>query len=161
MIQVEHEPRQIAVSAALMILTVLVQTAGMFTMSDLTDRGTAWVARRATSLRHMAVMSALMLFLFAMHLVQMSVWATVYWLVLPQASFPVALYESAISFTTLDVAELPLGWRFLPAADSRTGMLMFALSTGAMYSVFSTLAAARREYRRQHRGRRATSPPAA
>jgi hypothetical protein len=160
MIQVDHLPRQVALSGALMVATGLLQASGMVLVSGLVDRGTAWVQERATGLRHLAVMSVLMVCLFAIHLLQMSLWAGAYWLAQDYTSFALALYDSAICFTTLDVPGLPLGWRFLPAAEGLTGMLMFAWSAGAMFSVFSTLTAARRDFWRQRRARARPPPPA-
>jgi hypothetical protein len=73
-------------------------------------------------------------------------------------SFASALYESALAFTTMDVAQLPPHWKFLSAAEGITGLLMFAWSTGVLFNQTSWVTEARRNYRRRSRDPRL--PPA-
>jgi hypothetical protein len=158
MIQVEHEPRQLLVGAALMLVTVVIQTFGVVLLEELLHRVRDSVTRRPTAQRMLAVLGGIMIYLFALHLLQMAVWAAVYDVVADYRSFSVALYESGLAFTTMDVAELPLGWKFLSAAEGVTGLLMFAWSTGVMFNQTSWITEARHAYVRKRRGFGAGGP---
>ena len=158
MIEVEHEPRQLLVSAALMIVTVVIQSIGVVLLQELVHRVRDSITRRPTARRMLAVLCSIMLYLFALHLIEMAVWAAVYDVVADYQSFSVALYESGLAFTTMDVAELPMGWRFLSAAEGVTGLLMFAWSTGVMFNQTSWITDARHAYVRKHPVFRAGGP---
>jgi hypothetical protein len=146
MIEVEHEPRQLLVGAALMIVTAVIQTFGVVLLEELVARVRGSVTQRPTPPRMLAVLSSIMIYLFALHLVEMAVWAAVYKAAAQYRSFSVALYESALAFTTMDEAELPLGWKFMSAAEGVTGLLMFAWSTGVMFNQTSWVTEARHSY---------------
>jgi hypothetical protein len=51
---------------------------------------------------------------------------------------------------TLDTAALPLGWKFLSAAEGFTGLLMFAWTTGVLFNRTTWITEARHKYRREH-----------
>jgi hypothetical protein len=150
MISVEHEPRQLLVGAALMLVTVVIQTFGVVLMEEIVLRIRDSVTRRTTPPRMLAVLCSIMIYLFALHLAEMAVWAAVYNAVADYQSFSVALYESALAFTTMDIAQLPLGWKFLSAAEGVTGLLMFAWSTGVMFNQTSWVTEARHRYVRKN-----------
>ena len=154
MISVEREPRQLIVAAALMVATALIQTIGVVVLEDLVWLWRSRVAEKTTLPRTLAVLSGVVLYLFALHLAQMSVWAALYLQVTTYPSLTVALYESALAFTTMNVPQLPPTWRFLGPAEGIAGMLMFAWSTGVMLTQMSWVGEARRKYLR---GRQRTS----
>jgi hypothetical protein len=151
MIEVDHEPRQLLVGAALMLVTVVIQTFGVILLQETIERLRDPAARDMTRRRMLAVLSGVMIYLFALHLVEMAVWAVFYVAVADYRSFSVSLYESALAFTTMDVAQLPASWKFLSAAEGVTGLLMFAWSTGVMFNQTSWVTEARRKYLREHR----------
>ena len=108
----------------------------------------------------LAILGAVIVYLFALHLVEMVIWATLYNAVAGYRSLSVALYESALAFTAMDMAELLLGWEFLSVAEGVTGLLMFAWSTGVMFNQTTWVTEARRSYLRKHH-RNGTEEPAA
>ena len=147
---VEHEPRQLIVGVALMLVTGVVQTFGVVILEELVDRVRDRVTRDATRTRMLGVLSAIMTFLFALHLLEMAIWAAFFDSVAEFPSFASALYESALAFTTMDIAHLPPGWKFLSAAEGVTGLLMFAWSTGVLFNHTAWVMEARRRYLRRH-----------
>ena len=157
MISVEREPRQLIVAAALMIATAVIQTIGVVILEDLVWLWRGRVAEKATRPRMLAVLSGVVLYLFALHLVQMTVWAAFYVRVTTYPSLAVALYESALAFTTMDAPQLPPAWRFLGAAEGIAGLLMFAWSTGVMLTQTSWVSEARRKHLHERRQRMSRS----
>jgi hypothetical protein len=163
-IQLEHEPRQILLGGILMLLTAVIQTFGVVSLEELVDRVRDGVVRDTTRARMLTTLCAVVVFLFALHLLEMCLWAAVYRPLASYSSFAVSLYESALAFTTMDVAELPPAWKFLSAAEGVTGLLMFAWSTGVLFNQTSWITEARRKYLRRHHlygSREAEEPPSA
>ena len=159
---VEHEPRQLIVGAILMLATGVIQTFGVVFLEESVDRVRDRVARDATRIRMIAVLSALIFYLFALHLLEMALWAAFFDSVADLPSFATALYESALAFTTMDIAKLPIGWKFLSAAEGVTGLLMFAWSTGVLFNHTAWVTEARRKYLRKHHlygARESAGPP--
>jgi hypothetical protein len=146
MIRIEHEPQQLIVAAALVVVTAIIQTIGIVVLEDLVSRWRDRVVERATALRMMLVLCGVVLYLSALHVAQMSVWAAFYLRVAKYPSLAVSMYESAMAFTTMDVPELPPAWRFLGTSEGIAGVLMFAWSTGVMLIHTSWVGDARRKY---------------
>jgi len=160
-IQLEHEPRQVLLGVVLMLVTAVVQTFGVVTLEELVGRFRDRVERSTTRPRMLVTLCAVIVFLFLLHLLEMSIWAAVYRPLAGYPSYAVSLYESALAFTTMDVAELPPAWKFLSAAEGVTGLLMFAWSTGVLFNQTSWITDARRKYLRKHHmwGARETEAP--
>ena len=154
MITVEHEPRQFLVAAVFIVATAVIQTIGVVMLDDLVLRWRHRVVERATRPRVLVGLSGVVLYLFVLHLAQMSMWAALYLRVATYPSLTVAVYESALAFTTMDVPQLPPAWRFLGPAEGVAGMLMFAWSTGVMLTQMPWVVEARHQY---PRGRQRTS----
>lgn len=150
LVHVVREPRQLIVGALLMLVTAVLQTFGVVALEEFVDRVRDEIARDTTRARMLLTLCAVIVYLFALHLIQMCLWAAVYLPLAPYQSFAVALYESALAFTTMDVAELPPDWKFLSAAEGVTGLLMFAWSTGVLFNQTSWVTEARRKYLRRH-----------
>ena len=154
MITIQCEPKQLIVAAALMVATAVIQTIGVVMLIDLVLLWRHRIGERATWPRTLAALSGVVLYLFVLHLAEISVWAVTYLRVARYPGLAVAMYESALAFTTMDVPQLPPTWRFLGPAEGIAGMLMFAWSTGVMVTQMSWVGEARRKYLR---GRQRTS----
>jgi hypothetical protein len=150
MIYVEQEGRQMLVGAALMIVTATMQTFGVVALEESVARIRAAVTKRTTRRRMLAVLLSVIIYLFVLHLLEMGLWAAFYVAVADSQSFSVAMYESALGFTTMDTPELPPRWIFLGAAEGMTGVLMFAWSTGVMFNHMAWVVQARRRYLVRH-----------
>jgi hypothetical protein len=131
-------------------------------LEELVDRVRDEVTRDTTRLRMLGTLCGVIVYLFALHLLEMCLWASVLKSLAGYSSFAVSLYESALAFTTMDVAELPPAWKFLSAAEGVTGLLMFAWSTSVLFNQTSWITAARRKYLRKHHmygSRESAQPP--
>jgi hypothetical protein len=150
LVQVEHEPRQLLVGVALMLFTAMLQTCGVVSLEELVERARERTAPNMTRTRMLSVLCSVVVYLFALHLTEMAVWAAVMRPLAGYSSFAVAMYESALAFTTMDTAELPPAWKFLSAAEGVTGLLMFAWSTSVLFNQTSWITEARRKYWHRH-----------
>ena len=73
-----------------------------------------------------------LLFVFLLHLVEVSVWAAAYRGVGAFLDFEEALYFSMTSFTTAGYGDLvaPVKWRLLGASEALVGMVLLGWSVG-------------------------------
>jgi len=158
MIEVEHEGRQLLVGVALMLVTAVIQTFCVVALQEFMERIRDPDAGHMTRRRMLCVLGGVIVYLFGLHLLEMAAWAVFYITVADYRSFSVSLYESALAFTTMDVAKLPPSWMFLSAAEGVTGLLMFAWSTGVMFNQTSWVTEARRQYLHRHGRPRPRAP---
>ena len=72
-----------------------------------------------------------------MHLLQILVWALFYLWREGMPDLPIALYFSAVTYTTTGYGDvvLPPEWRLVGAVEALTGILMCGLSTGLFFAV--------------------------
>ena len=133
-----------------MLVTAVLQTFGVVSLEELVERVREEATGRMTRGRMLKILCGVIVYLFALHLVEMALWAAVFVPLADYPSFAVAMYESALAFTTMDVAELPPAWKFLSAAEGVTGLLMFAWSTGVLFNQTAWITEARRKYLRRH-----------
>ena len=149
MIGVEREPRQLIVAAGLIVATAIVQTIAVLVLEDVVWLWQDRVTENNSRPRLMAFVCGVIVYLFALHITEISIWAALYLRVAHYPTFSLALYESGLAFTTLDVPQLPPAWRFLGPAEGIAGLLMFAWSTTVMFNQTHWISEARRKYFRQ------------
>jgi len=96
------------------------------------------------------VLAVFALIMMAGTLVQAAVWAAVFLARAEFADFATALYHSLVNFATLGYGDIVMSerGRLLGALEATNGVLMFGLTTGVLYSVFSALL--RRVWDAQH-----------
>jgi len=146
MIALELESRQLIVAAGLMIATAAIQTTAVVMLEEFVWLWRDRVTENTVRPRVMTVLCGVIVYLFALHVAEISIWAAFYLRVAAFPAFTVALYESGLAFTTLDVPQLPPAWKFLGPAEGIAGLLMFAWSTGVMFNQTLWLSEARRRY---------------
>lgn len=95
-------------------------------------------------------MTVTVTFLFIMHLVEVAMWAVLYWAVGAVPDAEDALYASFGNYATLGFGEgLHMDqWRLLAPMTAMNGVLLFGLSTAVMFAVMSRI------YRLTHNTRR-------
>ncbi len=79
------------------------------------------------------------------HLVEMAAWAIVFELCGEFQDFAGAFYHSAVNYTTLGYGDVVMSasWRLLGPLEAADGMLMFGVSTAAIFAVIVQLIQAR------------------
>lgn len=83
----------------------------------------------------------LFLFIFALHTIEMWVWALAYWFVGALPTLHDAIYFSVASYTTVGYGDVVLGpeWRTMGAAEAAVGVLLFGWSTALLFVVIQRL----------------------
>ena len=130
----------VLVPAALLVaFTVVVHSAGMIGLIH-------WVWRVHTRIgtgfwEQTWLLVRLAWALLAIHLVEIGIWATFYWLRGCLADADSSLYFAGVTYTTVGYGDLvlPNEWRLLGPIEGLTGILMCGLSTGFFFAVVSKL----------------------
>ena len=85
--------------------------------------------------------SMVLLILFAGHLAQIAIWATLFVYLGEFSDFLTAFYHSAVNFASLGYGDIVMSekWRLLGALEASNGVLMFGLSAGTLLAVMTNL----------------------
>ncbi len=96
---------------------------------------------KAGSATDIRVLSIIMLFLFAGHVLQFGTWAVLFMQLGEFQDFETAFYHSAVNFTSLGYGDIVMSeqWRLLGALEAANGVLMFGLTAGLVLSVMNDL----------------------
>lgn len=85
------------------------------------------------------VISMIMTMLFIGHMIQAAIWALLFDLLGEFDDFSTALYHSLVNFASLGYGDIVMSedWRLLGAIEASTGVLMFGLSAGMIFSIMN------------------------
>lgn len=125
---------------ALLVTCVIVQSAGMLALIH-------WLARARLILespsapRRVALLLRLFLAIVLLHLIQVGLWAVVFWVARLLPNLETALYFSLESYTTIGFGDVVLGpgWRVLAGIEGLTGILLVGWSTAFVFSVVNRM----------------------
>ena len=87
------------------------------------------------------IISSTLLILFAGHLFQAAIWASLFMFLGEFDDFLTAFYHSTVNFASLGYGDIVMSekWRLLGALEASNGVLMFGLSAGTMLAVMTNL----------------------
>lgn len=96
---------------------------------------------KPTVLCSSVVLGISLIVLFLGNLLQVSIWGGVFMAVGEFQSYETAFYHSIVNFATLGYGDLVMSerYRLLGGLEAATGVLMFGLTTGFLYSVLNVL----------------------
>ena len=131
------------IGSVLIAITVVIHAVGT----------TTWVRHlsneygRAPNLRFTQAIAVLMktvLIVFALHTIEILVWAGAYEALLPLnelGSFEETVYFSFVTFTTLGYGDITLseGWRLLSGIEALNGILLVGWTTAMIFSVVQAI----------------------
>ena len=123
-----------AATVVIQVLAVL----GLLTFLQRRDR----LGRFDESLRvATGALSGGMLIVFVGHLLQVGLWASLFFKLGEFESYADAFYHSMVNFSSLGYGDIVMSekWRLLGAMEATGGILMFGISTGLGLAVFTTL----------------------
>jgi len=88
-----------------------------------------------------SLLTAVMLIMLAGSLIQMTVWAGLFFAFGEFTDFATAFYHSVVNFATLGYGDIVMSEkrRLLGALEATNGVLMFGLTTGFLYTILSGL----------------------
>ncbi len=100
------------------------------------------IRRRSFSLSFNAyVLGIVLLMLFTGNMIQISVWAMLFFHLGEFGDFSTAFYHSAVNFGSLGYGDIVMSekWRLLGALEASNGVLMFGLTAGTLLAVMTRL----------------------
>lgn len=122
---------ELAIGSLLVAITVLVHTAGLIALSGWTPRVVNHLRLHRHDLGRSLTMVTTVLSIFAVHTVEIWIWATAMDWVGAVKGFQNALFVSTIMFSTVgygDVAIAP-AWRLLVSLEAINGFILIGWST--------------------------------
>ena len=119
--------------------TVVIQTFGLILLTDFVSRLVPAVTRRFGEAGKMVTITTTVLGLFFIHLLQVHMWALVFWGQRDITDFETALYFSMVTFSTLGYGDILVAphWRILAGLEGMNGFLLIGWSTAYLVSVSS------------------------
>jgi hypothetical protein len=87
------------------------------------------------------VISAVLVVLFAGHLLQIAIWAGLFMYLGEFSDYLTAFYHSTVNFASLGYGDIVMSekWRLLGGLEASNGVLLFGLSAGTMLAVMNNL----------------------
>lgn len=131
----------LALATAMVILTVMIHFGGLLILIRLLrDRGHRFHAHESV-LGQGILIVAVVLGIFAIHTVEIWLYAAVFVAVGALEGFDVALYFSTVTFASLGYGDVVLTpqWRLFGAIEAANGLILFAWSTAFLLSLMSRL----------------------
>lgn len=134
----------LALSAVMTLVVVGVHLIGLLLLLHFLRLNAHHVSARASRnnlLRQGSLVLAVALGIFALHGVEIWLYALAYQAIGAFADFPTALYFSTATFSTLGYGDIVLGpqWRLFGAIEGVTGLILIGWSSAFLLSVTSRL----------------------
>lgn len=132
---------QLGASTLLVVLMTLIHGAGLIGISRMLHLNADRLEERDFDFRAYLLMGAVGMMVFALHMVEIWVFAAFYLIVGAIASVEEALYYSAAAYATLGrtVEFFPSGWRLVGAFEALIGFLLIGWSTAFMVNTMNKL----------------------
>jgi len=125
---------------ALLAACVIVQSAGMLLLIH-------WLARVRHVLespsvpRRIGLLLRLFVWIVLLHLIQIGLWAVVFWRAHELPTLETAVYFSLATYTTIGFGDVVLGpgWRVLAGIEGLAGLLLVGWSTAFVFAVVNRM----------------------
>jgi len=132
--------RLVLLGVALLATCVIVQSLGMLVLIRWLSRVRRILESRSTYLR-VALLLRLFVGIVLLHLVQVGLWAVVFWRAQELPNVDTALYFSLATYTTIGFGDVVVGpgWRVLAGIEGLTGILLVGWSTAFVFAVVNRM----------------------
>lgn len=122
---------QLAASAALLVLMVIIHAAGIIAATKLLRLEDRRLTSHRLDAKAFGLLISIALCLFALHLIEISIFAIFYYAVDALDTVEEALYFSASAYSTLGQPDLhfPKDWRLLGAIEGLVGFVLIGWTT--------------------------------
>ena len=132
--------RLVLLAVALLATCVTVQSLGMLVLIRWLSRVRRVLESRSTYLR-VALLLRLFVGIVLLHLVQVGLWAVVFWRAEELPNVETALYFSLATYTTIGFGDVVVGpgWRVLAGIEGLTGILLVGWSTAFVFAVVNRM----------------------
>ena len=130
---------QLILASGMVVVTVLVHLIGLGVLMRML-RGRRWV-RIYEHLRPITLLVGASIGIFAIHTIEIWLYAAVYIRIGAIAGFEQALYFSTVTYATIGYGDLllPHAWRIFGAIEGATGIIMLGWSTAFLVSLLARL----------------------
>jgi hypothetical protein len=128
------------VALALLAACVIVQSAGMLVLIHWLA-GVRQVLESPSAPRRSWLLLRVFLWIVLLHLIQVGLWAVVYWLAHEVPTLETAVYFSLVTYTTIGFGDVVLGpgWRVLAGIEGLTGVLLIGWSTAFVFAIVNRM----------------------
>ena len=125
---------------ALLAACVILQSAGMLLLIH-------WLTRvhdvidSPSARRRVGLLLGLFVRIVLLHLIQVSLWAAVFWRARELPNLETALYFSLVTYTTIGFGDVVLGpgWRVLAGIEGLAGIILIGWSTAFVFAVVNRM----------------------
>jgi hypothetical protein len=131
----------LVIGGLVLLINMVIQVVAVVIMLGLLDSKLASGQLRPGFGNDTMILVSVLLLLFAGHMVQIAAWALLFLGFGEFQDFATAFYHSTVNFATLGYGDIVMSerWRLLGALQAASGVLMFGLSTGTLFTVMSQL----------------------
>lgn len=132
---------QLATSAALVLVMVIIHTVGLLSISRILHLRSEELKEKTLNMRSIGLLGTMGLFLFALHMFEIFLFALFYLAVEGMQTLEEALFYSASAYATLGWTAdyFPPEWRLIGAIEALVGFLMLGWSTAFMVGTMNRL----------------------
>ena len=129
---------ELIIGSGMVLLTVFVHAAGLAGLVIYLQRHEKRLTVQGGGIALLQRLTFVTLAFFALHVIEIWVWAILYIWTGEFDDLSPALYFSTVTFTTLGYGDITLGerWQLLSAIESANGIFLFGVSTAAFIVVF-------------------------
>jgi voltage-gated potassium channel len=130
---------ELLIAGLLLAICVLIHGAGTHAVQVRMRR--RFPAQESLMSHPFVLLVVLFLLIFALHAIEMLIWAIAFWLVGALPTLGEAVYFSISSYTTVGYGDVVLDreWRTLGASEAAVGVLLFGWSTALLFAVIQRL----------------------
>jgi hypothetical protein len=143
MTRLDGLPSNLALASAMVAVTVLIHFWGIILLLRLMGHTGRRLKAHESHLGQAALLVLVVLGIFALHTVEIWLYAAVYLALGQFEALEPALYFSTVTFVTVGYGDLVLGsrWRMLSAIEAANGVILIAWSTAFLFTVTARLTA--------------------
>jgi voltage-gated potassium channel len=125
---------------ALLAACVIVQIAGMLLLIHWLDH-VRHVLKSPSVRRRGGLLLRLFVWIVLLHLLQVGLWAVVFWRARELPNLETAVYFSLVTYTTIGFGDVVLGpdWRVLAGIEGLTGIVLVGWSTAFVFAVVNRM----------------------
>ena len=132
---------QMTLGVGMIMLTTVVHVVGLIGLAKTLPQFSSWTLRYLPRLSSGLLLLAAVLWIIAIHIIEVWIWALVYIQIGEFNDFGSALYFSTVTATTLGYGDLVLSqdWQLLSAFEAMGGLILFGASTAFLISLMGHL----------------------
>ena len=131
---------QLMISAGLVLVLTIIHATGLLGVSKALHLEPDVLSKRTVDFRGIVTMASLGTLLFALHIIEIMLFAGFYVAIGAFGQFEDALFFSASAYTTLGLtANFPEAWRLLGAVEALVGFVLIGWSTAFIISTLDKL----------------------